>query len=306
VLLGLPAPTPSPRGPIIDVHMHGYPAEASFAGHMPNPISGKATGLATGEDHLQQCLAQMERLGIVTGFVSGADGDRLAVARHWHDAAPTRIVAGVGLRGSPQIPLPDLGLLREALEKRLFGVLGEVSAQYAGLTLSDPKFDPYLSLAEELDVPVAVHTGISYPRISYEACCKGFRTALGNPVHVEEALNRHPRLRVSLMHAGWPYLQETVALMSVYPQVYADVAVIDWAVPREEFHEYLRALVRAGLGKRLMFGSDQMEWPDAIGMAVDGIDSATFLTAAEKRDIFYNNAARFFRLPPSPTPLTTP
>lgn len=52
----------------------------------------------------------------------------------------------------------------------------------------------------------------------------------------------------------------------------------------------------AGFGKRLLFGSDQMVWPEAIGMAVEGIESATFLTEEEKRDIFYNNAARFLRL----------
>jgi predicted TIM-barrel fold metal-dependent hydrolase len=52
----------------------------------------------------------------------------------------------------------------------------------------------------------------------------------------------------------------------------------------------------AGLGKRLMFGSDQMIWPEAIGMAVESIESADFLTDADKRDIFYNNAARFLRL----------
>jgi len=39
-----------------------------------------------------------------------------------------------------------------------------------------------------------------------------------------------------------------------------------------------------------------MVWPEAIGMAVDGIESAAFLTAEEKRDIFYNNAVRFLRL----------
>ena len=38
--------------------------------------------------------------------------------------------------------------------------------------------------------------------------------------------------------------------------------------------EYLRALVRAGLGKRLMFGSDQMVWPEGIGRAIEGIESA--------------------------------
>jgi hypothetical protein len=39
-----------------------------------------------------------------------------------------------------------------------------------------------------------------------------------------------------------------------------------------------------------------MVWPEAIGMAVEGIESAAFLTEKEKRDIFYNNAVCFLRL----------
>jgi predicted TIM-barrel fold metal-dependent hydrolase len=49
--------------------------------------------------------------------------------------------------------------------------------------------------------------------------------------------------------------------------------------------------------KRLMFGSDQMVWPDTvIDDEVEAINSATFLTQEQKRDIFYENAARFLRL----------
>jgi len=187
-------------------------------------------------------------------------------------------------------------VLRKAFQERQLSVLGEVTAQYAGLTLSDPKYEPYLTLAEEFDIPVALHTGMGPRGISYDPCCHGFRASLGNPALIEEALNRHPKLRVNLMHAAWPYLEETIALMFVYPQVYADLGAMDWALPRTEFHSYLGALVRAGFGKRLMFGSDQMYWPEAIGMAVEAVNSATFLTLSEKRDIFYNNAARFFRL----------
>jgi uncharacterized protein len=36
-----------------------------------------------------------------------------------------------------------------------------------------------------------------------------------------------------------------------------------------------------------------MYWPDAIGLAVEGVDSTRFLTASEKRDIFHGNAVRF-------------
>jgi uncharacterized protein len=90
-----------------------------------------------------------------------------------------------------------------------------------------------------------------------------FRVTLGNPILLEEVLIRHPKLRVYLMHAGGPFLQETKAIMAVYPQVYADLGVIDWIIPRDEFHNALQGLVRAGFGKGLMFGSDQMLWPEA-------------------------------------------
>jgi uncharacterized protein len=45
-----------------------------------------------------------------------------------------------------------------------------------------------------------------------------------------------------------------------------------------------------------MFGTDQMRWPDAIGVAIEVIESVKFLTEEQRRDIFYNNAARFLRL----------
>ncbi|MCH7885943.1 MAG: amidohydrolase family protein, partial [Planctomycetes bacterium] len=97
-------------------------------------------------------------------------------------------------------------------------------------------------------------------------------------------------------HAGWPMSDQMVALMWAHPQVYVDTGVINWAVPRKEFPAYLKRLVEAGFGKRIMFGSDQMVWPESIGMAIEGIESAPFLTIEQKRDIFYNNAVRFFRL----------
>jgi len=173
--------------------------------------------------------------------------------------------------------------------------MAELALPYWGVAPDDPQMEPYWALAEGLDMPVGVHTGLAPPNTPHQ-CCPKFRNSLGNPALLEEVLIRHPKLRVYLMHAGYPYLQETKAIMHMYPQVYADLGAIDWLRPREEFHEYLRALERDGFGKRLMFGSDQMVWPEGIGMAIEGIESASFLTEEQKRDIFYNNAVRFLRL----------
>jgi predicted TIM-barrel fold metal-dependent hydrolase len=84
--------------------------------------------------------------------------------------------------------------------------------------------------------------------------------------------------------------------MTIYPQVNADLGALGWGLPRAEFNAYLGAVMRAGFGKRVMFGSDHMYWPELIGISVEAVNSATFLTASEKRDIFYENSVRFYRL----------
>jgi hypothetical protein len=45
-----------------------------------------------------------------------------------------------------------------------------------------------------------------------------------------------------------------------------------------------------------MYGSDQMIWPEVIGETIEAIEDADFLSEEQKRDILYNNAARFLRL----------
>ena len=283
------------RGPIIDVHLHAY-ASSSPIPEVANPITGKPVRLKDGAAHRDACLAEMKRLNIVKGIVSGGGDDRIAAAMSWHDADPDRIIAAVGIRGTDEVPLPDLDELRRFFTDGRMRVLGEVTSQYAGLTLDDPKYAPYLALAEELDIPIALHTGTMPPGMSFDPCCRSARARLGNPGLVEEALNRYPKLRLNLMHAGWPYLDDTISILFHYPQVNADLGAIDWLLPRKEFHAYLYALMRPGFGKRLMFGTDQVYWPEAMGMAVAAVDAAPFLSPGEKRDIFHDNAMRFYKL----------
>jgi predicted TIM-barrel fold metal-dependent hydrolase len=275
--------------PIIDMHMHSYPVEYMGESNIPNPVTGKPSGAASDEELMLATLSEMRRYNIVKAVTSGP----LDVVYRWKTEEPKRLIGGVYF--DEVTSLPDVEQLRQQFMSGRLGVLGELVAQHAGLSLNDSLFDPYLTLAEELDIPVGVHTGLGPAETPY-TCCPKFRVTYGNPILLEEVLVKHPKLRLYIMHGGWPYLEETKAIMSVYPQVYADLAVINWIIPREEFHEYLRDLIRAGLGKRLMFGSDQMVWPEAIGLAIEGIESADFLTKEQKRDIFYNNAARFLKI----------
>ncbi|MGH7574272.1 MAG: amidohydrolase family protein [Longimicrobiales bacterium] len=125
---------------------------------------------------------------------------------------------------------------------------------------------------------------------------KGYRARLHSALTMEEVLVRHPRLRVYLMHAGYPMLDDLLAVLYAHPQVYVDVGVIVFTQPRPAFYRYLRGIVDMGFGKRVMFGSDQMVWPGALERAIAVIEEAPFLSEEQKRDILYNNAARFLRL----------
>ncbi len=236
-----------------------------------------------------QSLAALERLNII----AVASGDAARVA-DWHSRSPMRIIPAISF-GSAALPSTDE--LRALHRAGRLKVIGEITAQYAGIGPNDPKLEPYYALAEELDLPIAIHIGPGPPGTTYFAT-PGYRASLSNPLLLEEVLVRHPKMRLYVMHAGWPMGDAMIALMYAHPQVYVDTGIIGYAYRRDDFHAYLKRLVDAGFAKRIMFGSDQMIWPDAIAAAVDGIESAVFLTPQQKRDILHDNAARFLRLKP--------
>jgi predicted TIM-barrel fold metal-dependent hydrolase len=176
-------------------------------------------------------------------------------------------------------------------------VLAEIMNQYAGIAPDDERMEPYWALAEELDIPVGIHVGPGPSGVIYLGAT-GYRARLHSALTLEEVLVRHPRLRLYIMHAGFPMLDDLLAVLYAHPQVYVDVGVIVFTQPRAAFYRYLRGIAEAGFGKRVMFGSDQMVWPGVIDRAIAVIEEAPFLSKAQQRDILYNNAARFLRLSP--------
>ena len=163
------------------------------------------------------------------------------------------------------------------------------------MRLDDPSYEPYFALAEELDIPIGVHLGEGPPGGPYIAD-PNYRAALTSPFQLESVLIRHPRLRLYVMHYGSPLVDEMIAMLFSHPQLYVDVAQNNWGFPRAHFYSQLKRLIDAGFEKRILFGSDQMIWPETIRIAIETIDQAPFLSEQQKRDIFYDNAARFLRL----------
>jgi predicted TIM-barrel fold metal-dependent hydrolase len=144
--------------------------------------------------------------------------------------------------------------LRKWFKNGRYKVMGEFEPQYSGIAPSDQSLDPYYALAEELDVPLGIHVGSGPSGAPYIKGLEKYRMSLSNPLLLEDALVKHPKMRIYIMHAGWPYLDEMVGLLYAHPQVYVDIAVINWVLPRKEFHQYLRRIVEAGFGDRIMYG----------------------------------------------------
>ena len=312
--------------PIIDMHLHAPRVSDFGVGSGPTPsicatnentvwhgwdprkpftIEGSGLSCAganlvaskTDEDLLRRTLGLLERYNItaVTSSESLEDVSR------WRAAAPNRIIPAVNFRKPGRDSQGRRSYRGPAEMRRLVAdgnvaVFAEFGPQYDGISPADPRWEGYFALAEELDIPVGIHMGEGPPGGPTVEGYSPYRVAMGNPLLLEEVLIRHPKLRLYVMHFGSPFVDEMIALLYSYPQVYVDVAQNNWGFPRKHFQSQLRRLVEAGFGERILFGSDQMIWPETIRLAIETIESASFLTAAQKRDIFYNNAARFLRL----------
>jgi predicted TIM-barrel fold metal-dependent hydrolase len=255
----------------------------------PEPCEGTNQATTGYADTLKKTLAMMDRYNIVKGFLSGVDA---AIIQQWVAAAPDRFIAAPFIL---QPGRPAAEILRREYAARRYQGMGEIATQLTGVPPNDPSLEPYFDVAEEFDLPVLIHTAGIGPYLP------GFRVGAGNPVLLEDVLVRHPKLRLFVENAGYPYRGEMIAMMYQYPRLHADVSTISWVIPRTAFYDYLNAFMQAGLGKRLMFGSDQMRWPEKIGEGIEAIERAPFLTEDQKRDILYRNAVRFLRLRPIPS-----
>ena len=257
---------------------------------VPNACAKTLKSPATDDALMSQTLEVLSKRNI-TALTSGSP-EKLDV---WKKAGGERILPATPFDGTD----PSLVDLRSWVKSRRVVAFAEIGTQYVGIPIDSPKLEPYFALAEELDVPIGIHVGPGPPGAAYMSGMQNYRARSSSLLSLEEVLTRHPRLRIWAMHAGWPLGDDAIAALYAHPQLYVDLGVIDWFLPRAEFYRYLQRLVDAGFEKRIMFGSDQMEWPDSIPVAIEAIQAAPFLTETQKRDILYNNAARFLRLNPS-------
>jgi len=273
------------KGPIIDMHIHAYTDGNPLLGKThPPTLRGKTyEGVASGDEQKEKTLKKFREHNIVKAVVTNG--------QLWFNDRSEAILIGGANR--------DVDALRKQYQEGGLQAIAEMSPFYDGILADDVSQTPYFALAQELDIPVGFHVfpgGPNYGIHLMPEMLGSMRTYNASPLQLEDVLVKYPNLKLYIMHGGWPYVEDVKALMYAHPNVYVDIAAVNWVLPQEEFNSYLKALINAGFGDRIMFGTDQMVWPQVISIGVESVNNATFLTLDQKEDIFYDNAAEFLGL----------
>lgn len=280
--------------PVFDVHLHAMPpkfferaTEANFGAHRKT-----ATGMVTdSEQVLAKTIEQMDKNNIRAGLLSGSND----MVQDWVRRHPGRFLPSF----TPDLSLKDHKEAASRFEREVadgrWRAVGELGLPYAGKALNDTTLFPYYEVCEKAGIPVLFHTGLDGPD-PQRLVSPAFRIELGDPLLLQEVVIRFPKLKVVIMHMGWPFFDHALYMLYAYPNVFVDVAVVDWILGKAVFERMLREAVDTVGSDRILFGSDQMVWPQMITPAVAAIRDAKFLSQNDKLRILWGNSAALFGL----------
>ena len=315
-----------------DVHNHAVPREAvrllrSGEGY-PVRMEGDVleadrvrTELTPDFVDAEAKLEQLRRLGLEAAVVSGAPplfayhagaehGEKLCRAVNAglaelcsHDGRRLRWLAHVPL----QAPERAVDVLRDAAADGAVG--GHIGTSVAGTPLDRAGLEPLWAAAEELDLGLMLHPAYNNPHPGLEGY--HLQNAIGNQLEttvaaerliITGALERHPRLRLLLVHAGG-YVPWQAGRLRHAATVRAELsgAPCDaWAYPGRIFMDTithdaatLRHLVERAGPDAVVMGTDlpfDMATPEPVAALADAVGSDT------AKSIMEESPARLFRL----------
>jgi len=276
---------------VIDVHLHAmHPEEfsnlalANFGAHRKT----YGTNERDPEALLRRTIAEMDKNHISRGVISG-DDDLIA---KWVAQYPNRFLASYNhwCDGKPE----TVAKFESEWKAGKWKAIGELGLPYGGHPLNDPECFPLFELAQRYDIPVFFHTGFGGP--NPQSFAPKFRISLSDPLLLEDVAIRFPKLKIVIAHMGWPFYDHALYMLWAYENVYLDTSVVNWIVGKELFNRMLQEAVDTVGSDRILFGSDQMVWPQMITPAVESIRGAPFLLDQDKKNILGENARRLLKI----------
>jgi len=129
----------------------------------------------------------------------------------------------------------------------------KLDAALQDFDLNDPRVFEVYEAAAALGIPALIHTGMSW--------APGTPLAQGQPLLLEPAIRRFPKLNFVLAHWGWPWVWDTNALALKYPNVFLDTSCFYYDGPIEFFQFHFRqqmpiTLLERSLRNQIVFGSN--------------------------------------------------
>jgi 6-methylsalicylate decarboxylase len=303
----------------IDVHQHVVPPfwAAALPSHGGDP-SGWTSPQWTPDGAIAFMDAQQIDMGILSLTAPGVTGwtgeARREMARRVNEYTAGLVAKRPTRFGNfAALPVPDIdGAILEIEHAfntlRADGVV--LLSNYEGHYLGDPLFDPLWAELDRAAAVVFIHPAkpalpvieeLPGPIVDYPFDTT--RTAVHLALH--GVLERHPRVRIILAHAGGflPYAAHRFAklaaavqpqgpspesLLASFKKFYFDTALSSGS---EALH-CLRTFAGAG---RILYGSDFPYAPAAVGTAFTSmLDGNDALSAEEKAAINQGNAQRVF------------
>lgn len=116
------------------------------------------------------------------------------------------------------------------------------------IAIDDERALPIYAKAEELGLVVTIQAGWSRTL--------GSRLELHRPLGVDRVAMACPDLQLVIAHGGWPWVDETYALMLKHPNVYTDTSEWPGFMTQEGIARALVTAKHLGLLDRILWGSD--------------------------------------------------
>ncbi|WP_461199453.1 amidohydrolase family protein [Enterococcus sp. N249-2] len=154
---------------------------------------------------------------------------------------------------------------------------------------NDERLYPLYQICSELGRPIIFHSGLSLESNAH--------SKYAQPILFEEVLQEFPDVKMCFAHFGWPWHNETAALLIKYPNAYANTAMMymgsSYQMMRQVFKQDfpLSALIH-NFPDKIMFGSDSPRIRPVRSFR--GLRELS-LDESVQRKIFCENAQRFLK-----------
>ena len=187
----------------------------------------------------------------------------------------------------PRNPDAEAKLIQAFEEYKLLGLY--INTARLHIYPNDPRLIKLYNICDQMNKPIVFQAGLCLERNALSKFC--------HPMEFEEIAAMYPNTNICLAHVGWPWVQETAALLIKYPNLYTNTALMNFDGPYQIYHKvFLEDMgqywVEHNIADQVMFGSDSPRIRPVRSKR--GLDSLNFSKETMEK-ICWKNALRFLK-----------